>query len=190
MSKAKTKTTEAANTTTSATPATPATVRMSFKDVRIAYPGISLKRLCETAGLCYQYVLKAGKQPIAGEAYDATSFNYEAVQRICDKHVDLDLGAFDWASIEAEALQAKSAQPRVSAVTDFHPGTLFTLRNPKEVTFNTIYVTSTHIVFIAVPAPTAATTEPSTEDNSMYTQPRVMSWDTFTHQSPRICGNN
>lgn len=181
MSKATTKTNAATTTTT------PATVRMSFKDVRIAYPGVSLKKLCETAGLCYQYVLKASKQPIAGEAYDATSFNYDAVQRICDKHADLDLSAFDWASIEAEALQAKSVQPRISAVTDFHPGTLFTLRNPKEVTFSTVYVTSTHIVFIAVPAtPTAA--ETSTEDNSMYTQPRVMSWDTFTHQSPRICG--
>lgn len=177
MSKAKTKTT----TATTATPAT--TTRTSFKDIRVAYPGISLKRLCETAGLCYQYVLKASKQPIAGEAYDAASFNYDAVQRICDKRTDLDLSAFDWASIEAEALQAKSAQPRVSAVADFHPGTLFTLRNPKEVTFNTIYVTSTHIVFIAAAEAETAT---STEDNSMYTQPRVMSWDTFTHQSPRI----
>ena len=188
MSKATTKTNTTSATPTPAT--TSATVRMSFKDVRIAYPGISLKRLCETAGLCYQYVLKAGKQPIAGEAYDATSFNYEAVQRICDKHTDLDLSTFDWASIEAEALQAKSAQPRVSAVTDFHPGTLFTLRNPKEVTFSTIYVTSTHIVFIAVPATPATEATTSTEDNSMYTQPRVMSWDTFTHQSPRICGHN
>lgn len=169
MSKATTKTT---TTTATATPAT--TTRTTFKDIRVAYPGISLKRLCETAGLCYQYVLKASKQPIAGEAYDAASFNYDAVQRICDKHTDLDLSAFDWASIETEALQAKSAQPRVSAVEDFTVGTEFKLREPKGTEgtpiYRVVWVTTTHVVFQYI------------DD----TQPRVMNWDTFMHQSPRI----
>ena len=161
-----------AKTTTTATPAT--TTRTSFKDISVAYPGISLKRLCETAGLCYQYVLKASKQPIEGEAYDAASFNYDAVQRICDKHADLDLSAFDWASVEAEALQAKSAQPRVSAVEDFTVGMEFKLREPKGTEgtpiYRVVYTTTTHVVCQYI------------DD----TQPRVMHWDTFMHQSPRI----
>lgn len=142
---------------------------MTYQEIRENYPEISLKKFCEKTNLCYQYILKVSKQPKAGEAYDATAFNFEAVQRIIDKHTELNLEEIDWAAIAEEAKQAKYNQPRVSKPEEFELGDQFTLRTSKDRIYEIIYVTKTHVVFI---------------DEDLE-QPRAMSWDTFMHQSPR-----
>lgn len=141
----------------------------TIKELKNAYPKISLKKICDETKVCYQYVLKASKQPIENQPYDATAFNYEAVQKIFDKK-EIDLSSYDWDQINASQ---KIFEP-INKPEDFsvENQTTFKIRNDA-VTYKVIYTTESHIVFIA-------------EDPNVSTQPRVMNWDTFLHQSPRI----
>lgn len=143
-------------------------MKNTIETIRTNYPKLSLKSICEAAGLCYQYVLKASKQPIAGQAYDPEAINYGAIAKIVErKNVDLD--AIDWADLES---QIKVVTP-ISKIEDFAVGVEFMLREAAEkkgTLYTTVYTTETHIVFLSVGN----------------TQPRVMNWDTFVHQSPRI----
>ena len=140
----------------------------TIKEIKETYPNISLKKICDETKVCYQYVLKASKQPIPNKAYDATAFNFEAVQKIFDKK-EIDLSLFNWEQINSEQ---KVFEP-INKPEDFNPGsTYFKIRNV-DILYKTVYITESHIVF--VPA--------SVNDG---TQPRVMNWDTFVHQSPRI----
>lgn len=145
-----------------------------FETIRNQYPGISLRKFCETTSLCYQYVLKASKLPIAGQAYDPTQINFDEVQKIIDRREGLNLDSFDWEAISAEAAASRAAQAPVNKQEDFDIGTEFKLREPKGTEgtpiYFVVYTTATHIVFQYI------------DD----TQPRVMNWDTFMHQSPRI----
>lgn len=141
----------------------------TFKSIRTTYPKLSLKAICEASGLCYQYVLKASKKPIAGQAYDPNDVNYEAIDVIVErKGVNLD--DIDW---EALASQVRVITP-INKVDDFTIGTEFKLRENHDIEeeriYSVIFTTDTHIVFMLI--------------ND--TQPRVMNWDTFIHQSPRI----
>lgn len=141
-----------------------AEVRTSIEDVMKAYPRLSLRRICDETGLCYQYLLKAGKQPIAGATYDPTATNYAAMDTIIAKK-GLDIASFDWAAIEATI----AVVTPINKPEDFHLDTEFKLRNDPTI-YSIIFTTETHVVFMPV--------------ND--TQPRVMNWDTFQHQSPRI----
>ena len=142
---------------------------LSINEIKNTYPELSLKKICDETKVCYQYVLKASKQPIPNQAYDATAFNFEAVQKIFDKK-EIDLSAYDWDQINANQ---KVFEP-INKPEDFsaEDQTVFKIRNDT-TTYKTIYTTESHIVFIA-------------EDPNVSTQPRVMNWDTFLHQSPRI----
>ncbi len=136
----------------------------SIKSIMEAYPRLSLRCICNETGLCYQYLLKAGKQPIAGAPYDPTATNYVAMDTIIAKK-GLDLASFDWAAIEATIAVVEP----INKPEDFHLGTEFKLRNDATI-YSTVFTTETHIVFMPIDG----------------TQPRVMNWDTFQHQSPRI----
>lgn len=141
---------------------------LTIKEIRNTYPKISLKKICDETKVCYQYVLKASKQPIPNQTYDATAFNYEAVQKIFDKK-EIDLSAYNWEQINAEQ---KVFEP-INKPEDFTCNTTFFKIRNVETIYVTVYTTESHIVF--VPA-----------SRSEGTQPRVMNWDTFLHQSPRI----
>ena len=141
---------------------------MTIETIRANYPKLSLKSICEAAGLCYQYVLKASKQPIAGQAYDPEAVNYDAIAKIVERK-GVDLSTIDWAALESNV---KVTTP-VNKQEDFKIGTEFTLRESEEkkgTVYSILVTTDTHLVFMAVDS----------------TQPRVMNWDTFVHQSPRI----
>lgn len=140
------------------------TEKLSLKDVFDAHPRLNLKRVCDVTNVCYQYVLKASKQPVAGQAYDPTQVNYDAIQKIFDRK-QTDFDAYDWATIESEI---KVYEP-LNKIEDFAVDTKFTMRKDP-ATYRVIYMTETHIVFM----------------NVVETQPRVMNHDTFLHQSPRI----
>ena len=141
---------------------------LTINEIKNTYPKLSLKKICDETKVCYQYVLKASKQPIENQPYDATAFNYEAVQKIFDKK-EIDLSAYNWEQINAEQ---KVFEP-INKPEDFTCNTTFFKIRNVETIYVTVYTTESHIVF--VPA-----------SRSEGTQPRVMSWDTFLHQSPRI----
>lgn len=145
----------------------------TIKELKTTYNKLSLKKICDETKICYQYVLKASKQPIENQPYDATAFNYEAVQKIFDKK-EVDLDKFDWETIAAEQRTFEPVNKPEEFTVDKQ--TQFKIRNDNTI-YKTIYTTESHIVFIA-------------EDPNVSTQPRVMNWDTFLHQSPRIITSN
>lgn len=136
----------------------------TIQEVMSAYPRLSLKRVCDEAGLCYQYVLKASKQPIANQTYDPTATNWSAIEAIRAKK-EIDLTAIDWNAVNDSIVVFTP----VNKPEDFKPDTYFSLRKD-DLTYRVLLTTETHIVFMDVDG----------------TQPRVMNWDTFQHQSPRI----
>lgn len=141
---------------------------MTIETIRTNYPKLSLKKICEVTGVCYQYVLKASKQPIEGKPYDPTDFNYTAVEKIFARK-EVDFESYDWKTISDEIVIAAP----VSKIEDFKVGTEFQLReteDKKGTIYSVIFTTESHIVFMS----------------NESTQPRVMNWDTFIHQSPRI----
>lgn len=138
----------------------------TIKEIRETYPTISLKRICEETHLCYQYILKASKQPIPNQTYDASVFNYEAVNAIIEKK-GVDLNTIDW----GEVAQTIKVTTPLSKPEEFKVDVTFKIRT-EDTLYKVIYTTPTHVVFIAT--------------NPENTQPRVMNWDTFLHQSPRI----
>lgn len=137
----------------------------NLETLMINHPTVSLKKLAEATGACYQYLLKASKRPIPNTVYDPANFNYPEVEKLILKKVALD--EIDFEAIEATV---KVVLP-ISKIEEFSTGTNFSLRNVTG-TFQVVYLTATHVVFI------------STAEDA--TQPRVMNNDTFLHQSPRI----
>ena len=141
---------------------------MKFETIKTNYPKLSLKKICEVTNVCYQYVLKSSKKPIPNKPYDPTEINYEEVDKIFERK-GIDLESFDWETIESEIITIVP----INKIEDFKEGVEFTLREVEEkkgTLYRVIYTTSTHIVFMSYES----------------TQPRVMNWDTFVHQSPRI----
>lgn len=141
---------------------------MKFEELKNSYPKLSLKKICEVTNVCYQYVLKASKKPIPNKPYDPTEINYEEVDKIFERK-NVHLEEYDWKSIEESI---KTLVP-VSQIEDFKVDVEFTLREVEEkkgTIYRVIFTTESHIVFMS----------------NESTQPRVMNWDTFVHQSPRI----
>ena len=138
---------------------------ITFKQIREEYTQISLKKFCETTELCYQYILKASKQPVEGQPYDPTAINYNAVQRIIDQK-GIDLDSFDWDKLNSE--QTMRTTP-INAIDDFKIGTQFKLRTVDNV-YRVVYISITCIAFV----------------DSFDEKIRTMNHDTFIHQSPRI----
>lgn len=145
------------------------TTAITLETIRSNYPKLSLKRIAETTGVCYQYALKASKKPIPNQPYDPSAFNYAEVEKIFERK-SINLADYDWSAIEAEIATIVP----ISKIEEFAVGVEFTLREANEdkvgIVYTVVYTTETHIVFQAVSS----------------TQPRVMNYDTFMHQSPRI----
>ena len=129
------------------------------------YENISLKRVAEELNLCYQYILKASKLPIKGQPYDPEAFNDEEVNKIINRK-GINLEEIDWEEISNRCRKIEKSDE----LEAFQVGVQFKLREKVEHIYEIIYNTETHTVFKDIEG----------------TQPRVMNWDTFEHQSPRI----
>lgn len=143
-------------------------MKTTFETIKTNYPKLSLKKICEVTGVCYQYVLKASKKPIPNKPYDPAEINFEEVDKIFERK-GVDLSSYDWKSLEDEIITIIP----INKVEDFKIDAEFTLRETEEkkgTIYKVIFTTESHIVFMS----------------NESTQPRVMNWDTFVHQSPRI----
>lgn len=143
---------------------------MKFENLKTNYPKLSLKKICEVTNVCYQYALKASKKPIPNMPYDPAAINYDEVDKIFERK-GVDLSSYDWKSLEDEITTIVP----INKIEDFKSDVEFTLREVEEkkgTIYKVIFTTETHIVFMS----------------NESTQPRVMNWDTFIHQSPRIVG--
>lgn len=152
-----------ANTTPCTTPA--AAIAALFEE----HPELSLRRFCDVLSVGYQYVLKMSKKPVAGQAYDPDARNYAEIAKILDRK-GCRLEDTDWDAVCAET---KRYEP-LSELDEFQPGIEFRMRatgnHEADDVFEVLLRTETHIVFEQVGD----------------TQPRVMNFDTFLHQSPRV----
>jgi hypothetical protein len=144
---------------------------MNTKQLFEQFSKLSLKRVCDTVNVCYQYALKLSKSPIKGEVYDASKINYDELDRMFSRK-NINLDEYDWKTINDETIVHEPINP----LTDFEVGVEFTIRNVQSYC---------QIVFI----------NRNDEDDSIIelifkdydtNKCRVMSADTFMHQSPRI----
>lgn len=55
----------------------------------------SLKSIAEATNVCYQYLLKVAKKPVAGAAYDPNAINVDEVKKVLSRKVNLDEFEFD-----------------------------------------------------------------------------------------------
>lgn len=169
---------KATQTQTQVTNNTPASVEakpvvFTIETLFQAYKRLNLKKVCDTLGLCYQYVFKASKQPIEGKPYDSAATNYEAIDRILAKK-GIILSDTDWAAVEATV---QVFEP-INKPEDFIVNeTFFKIRGLNDIS-QVIYKTDEYIVFVPQILDDEANVVPG--------KPRVMNWDTFLHQSPRI----
>ena len=141
---------------------------MTLQELLVKYEGkLSLKKVCDTMNVCYQYALKVSKLPVKGEVYDPTKINYSEVEKVINRKGNID--DYDWEDI---VNAVKNYEP-LNQLTEFGVGTQFRFRyDDKEVVRTIVFMTNGYVVHTS-----------SVDDNE---KPSVQNNDTFLHQSPRI----
>lgn len=142
---------------------------MKTNELFTNYPKLNLKRVCDTLGVCYQYALKLSKTPVKGQSYDPTAVNYAELDKMFDRK-GIKLEDTDWDTVAQDIVVRTPATP----IEDFIPGICFKARNIENATVFTVNKQETKDVYEIVFL-----------DNTTGHM-RVMSADTFLHQSPRI----
>ena len=142
---------------------------MKTNELFTTYPKLNLKRVCDTLGVCYQYALKLSKTPVKDQAYDPSAINYTELDKMLDRK-GIKLEDTDWSAIEQDITVREPAIP----LEKFQVGTSFQARNISEATIVYINIWETRDIY-----------EIAFVDHNTGKM-RVMSADTFLHQSPRI----
>ena len=137
---------------------------MTIKELFAQEENISLRKLAQAADVSYQMLLKAAKNPVAGEVYDAQAINYDEVEKLLTKH------EFDFESIDVSVLK-KEAQSKALKFEDIDIKAQYTIRNSDDV-WEVAYITSEMICL-----KTGETL-------------RAMSITTFLHQTPKVVTDN
>ena len=133
-------------------------VREKFESIE----ALSLRKIAVSLGLTYNMLLKASKQPQAGQVYDPQAINYDAVELYMRKKLREQFDEIDWDELAAASTIVRIAKP------SFEVGATLKLRGDDRI-YKVELTTATHIVIMEVDG----------------TQPRVFSWTTFEHQGPR-----
>lgn len=128
------------------------------------YQDLSLRKIAQSLEVNYNMLLKAGKSPVPGETYNPELINFAAVEVYLRKKLKEAYDTVDWESIAANAVTVSRAKEK----QQFEIGSLLTIRNDDR-TYQVMFTTPSHIVIMDV----------------IGTQPRVFSWFTFEHQTPR-----
>lgn len=123
--------------------------------------GLSLRKIAAGLELNYNMLLKAGKKPVEGQAYNPEFINWEAVAGYIARKKDFS--TIDW-----DALTGVNPQANVVIPDTLSQGTVITLRG-EEQTYTIHLMTGTHVILLP----------------SEGTQPRLFSNATFMHQGPK-----
>lgn len=133
-------------------------VREKFESIET----LSLRKIAVSLGLTYNMLLKASKQPQAGQVYDPNVINYEAVELYMRKKLGDQFEAINWDELAEASTIVRVEKP------SYEVGALLKLRGDDRI-YKVEMTTPTHVVIMEVDG----------------TQPRVFSWPTFEHQGPR-----
>lgn len=125
---------------------------------------LSLRKLAMYLEVNYNMLLKAGKQPKAGEVYNPELLNYDAIEAYLRKKMGDAFDGIDW----NEAAEC-TIQTRTKEAITWEVGSKLKIRGDESV-YQVMIATATHVCIMAVDG----------------TQPRVFSWNTFEHQTPRL----
>ena len=138
---------------------------MTMKEAFDKYPDLSLRKVAMALDLNYNMLLKKGKEPVTGMPYDPELINFAAVEIYIRKKLGDKYDDVEWDDINEinAGVARKKKEEIIWAVGD-----KLTIRGSDDI-FEVHMVTETHIVLMAVNG----------------TQPRVFSWNTFEHQTPR-----
>ena len=136
---------------------------MNIREAFEKYENLSIRKISESLNVNYNMMLKAGKQPMLGEVYNPELLNYTAIEVYLRKKLGDAYDDVDWEEIASTAVITRTKE-----TIKWSEGDLLTIRQD-EHTYKVLFVTPSHIVIMAVDG----------------TQPRVFSWNTFDHQTPR-----
>lgn len=129
------------------------------------YDNLSVRNIANTLGISYHMLLKASKAAKAGEVYDPTVMNFDAMQAMIDKK-EINLDDYDWATINESFV--KQSGTVIKDHSSFKVGDKVYLRNHKTTPYTIIYTTETHVVILL---------EGSSE-------PQAWKWSTFMFHGP------
>jgi hypothetical protein len=131
------------------------------------FSNVSLRKVILTLGGTYNLALKASKKPISGVPYDPTNFNYDEVEAYLVRKFGEDwFTQVDWEALNTESVRVVRDEVKLEI------GNMVTLRT-SDLLFTVVFTTPTHLVI-------------SPLDESISTQPRVMTIDTFLHQGGKL----
>lgn len=139
------------------------TTAINSFDLRAAlekYPNVSLRKLAQAAEISYGWVLKNSKKPVAGETYDPSAINYEAVVAVFAKK-NIDLATLDWETLNEASLRKGAIVCK--DMNSFEVGQKVYLREDNTTPFEICYMTDTHIVIMK-----EGTTEPRAWSHSTF----------------------
>lgn len=136
---------------------------MNIREAFEKYENLNIRKISETLNVNYNMMLKAGKQPMPGEVYNPELLNYTAIEVYLRKKLRDAYDDVDWEEIASAVVITRTKE-----TIEWSEGDLLTIRQD-EHTYKVLFVTPSHIVIMAVDG----------------TQPRVFSWNTFDHQTPR-----
>lgn len=136
---------------------------MNIREAFEKYENLSIRKISESLNVNYNMMLKAGKQPMPREVYNPELLNYTAIEVYLRKKLGDAYDDVDWEEIASTAVITRTKE-----TIKWSEGDLLTIRQD-EHTYKVLFVTPSHIVIMAVDG----------------TQPRVFSWNTFDHQTPR-----
>lgn len=125
---------------------------------------LSLRKLAMFLDVNYNMLLKAGKQPKAGEVYNPELLNYDAIETYLRKKLGEGFDKIDWDAAANCTVAVRSKE----SIT-WEVGSKLKIRGDESV-YQVMIATATHVCIMAVDG----------------TQPRVFSWNTFEHQTPRL----
>lgn len=137
-----------------------------LEGILVSYPNLTLKKISDVVGACYQYVLKMSKKPVEGVVYDAKFINYVEAEKVllrkCGSLLD-----YDWEEINNSI---KRYEP-LNSLEEFNVGDKFRFRyDDKGIVRTVVYKNEYYMVSI----------------NNKDEKPQVQNFDTFLHQSPRL----
>lgn len=135
-----------------------------LSEIFAAHENLSLRKIAQTTAVNYNMLLKAGKQPKAGEVYNPDLLNYDAIEAYLRKKLKEQYDSLNW-----EEIAESSMKPLVTAKPEYTAGSRLKIRQDDNV-YKVMIVTETHVCIMA--------------ENG--TQPRVFSWATFEHQGPKM----
>ena len=106
----------------------------------------TLRRIAAVTGASYQMILKASKQPKAGEIYDPEAVNLEAIEGVIKRKIgEEEFAAINWESFACELKEADESGVVAVKLEDIAVGDTVVFKKEDALVYTVVAMTDTHI---------------------------------------------